>query len=52
MFWVEIVLAEGIRNRGAAGSSGQLPAGLADAAFYWALLATIGVLSWFVLYVL
>ncbi len=54
LYWVEIVVAEGIRNRARAadGSAGELPAGLGDAAFYWALLATIGVLSWFVLYLL
>ena len=52
MYWVEIVLAEGLRNRGGPGSTGHVPAGLADAAFYWALLASIGVLSWFILYLL
>lgn len=52
MYWVEIVLAEGLRSRAATGSTGQVPAGLADAAFYWALLAVIGVLSWFLLYIL
>ena len=35
MYWVEILFAEGLRNRGAeAGDS--CPAGLSDAAFYWA----------------
>jgi heme/copper-type cytochrome/quinol oxidase subunit 3 len=50
MYWVEILFAEGLRNRRAPG--GYVPAGLGDAAFYWTLLAVIGVLTWFVLYVL
>jgi heme/copper-type cytochrome/quinol oxidase subunit 3 len=50
MYWVEILLAEGIRNRGS--SDARVPPGLGDAAFYWGLLAGIGVLAWFILYVL
>ena len=50
MFWVEILFAEGLRNRGAAGVF--VPQGLGDAAFYWSLLAGIGVLSWAILYLL
>jgi heme/copper-type cytochrome/quinol oxidase subunit 3 len=50
MYWVEILLAEGVRNRRS--SAEHVPAGLGDAAFYWELLAAIGVLAWFILYVL
>ncbi len=50
MYWVEILLAEGIRHRGSSGA--HVPPGLGDAAFYWGLLAGIGVLAWFILYVL
>jgi heme/copper-type cytochrome/quinol oxidase subunit 3 len=50
MCWVEIVLAEGLRNRRS--SSAHVPAGFGDAAFYWGLLAAIGVLAWIVLYLL
>jgi heme/copper-type cytochrome/quinol oxidase subunit 3 len=50
MFWVEILFAEGLRNRGAA--SVFVPQGLGDAAFYWGLLAGIGVLTWAILYLL
>jgi heme/copper-type cytochrome/quinol oxidase subunit 3 len=50
MYWVEIILAEGLRNRRA--SDVYVPAGIGDAAFYWGLLAGIGVLAWFILYVL
>ena len=48
MCWVEILFAEGVRNRGA--EEATVPAGLADAAFYWGLLAGIGLLSWAILY--
>jgi heme/copper-type cytochrome/quinol oxidase subunit 3 len=50
MYWVEILLAEGLRNRGSPGV--HVPAGLGEAAFYWALLASIGVLAWAILYVI
>ncbi len=50
MYWVEIVLAEGLRNRRAGGA--RVPAGFDDAAFYWTLLAALGVLAWFILYLL
>jgi heme/copper-type cytochrome/quinol oxidase subunit 3 len=50
MYWVEILLAEGLRNRGASGV--YVPAGLGDAAFYWSVLAAIGVLTWAILYLL
>jgi heme/copper-type cytochrome/quinol oxidase subunit 3 len=50
MYWVEVLLAEGIRNRGS--SDAHVPAGIGDAAFFWGLLAAIGVLAWFILYVL
>ena len=48
MYWVEILFAEGVRNRGA--EEATVPPGLADAAFYWGLLAGIGVLTWAILY--
>ncbi len=48
MYWVEVLFAEGVRHRGAEGAT--TPAGLGDAAFYWGLLAGIGVLSWAILY--
>ncbi len=48
LYWVEILFAEGMRNRGA--EEATVPAGLGDAAFYWSLLAGIGVLSWAILY--
>ena len=50
MYWVEILLAVGIRNRGSSGT--HVPPGLGDAAFYWGVLAGIGVLAWFILYVI
>jgi heme/copper-type cytochrome/quinol oxidase subunit 3 len=50
MYWVEILLAEGLRNRGDSGA--HVPAGLGEAAFYWGLLAGIGVLAWAILYVI
>ncbi len=48
MYWVEIVLAEGIRNRSDPRPS--VPAGFADVAFYWGLVAVIGVIAWAILY--
>jgi heme/copper-type cytochrome/quinol oxidase subunit 3 len=50
MYWVEILLAEGLRNRGVSGV--YVPAGLGDAAFYWSVLAAIGVITWAILYLL
>ena len=48
MYWVEILFAEGLRKRHDPGT--HVSAGLDDAAFYWALLAGIGVLTWAILY--
>ena len=48
MYWVEILFAEGLRNRGT--EQAIVPAGLSDASFYWGLLAGIGLLSWAILY--
>jgi heme/copper-type cytochrome/quinol oxidase subunit 3 len=48
MYWVEILFAEGLRGR--SGSPAVLPIGVGDAAFYWGLLAGIGVLAWALLY--
>jgi hypothetical protein len=50
LVWVEILLAEGLRHRRAAAV--YVPAGLEDAAFYWELLAGIGVVTWAILYLL
>ena len=52
MCWVEILFAEGLRDRGAEAEEADVvvPAGLSDAAFYWGLLAGIGVLTWAILY--
>ena len=49
MYWVETILATGLRNRS---TEGYVPHGTAAAAFYWALLAAVGVVAWFILYVL
>jgi heme/copper-type cytochrome/quinol oxidase subunit 3 len=46
--WVEILLAEGLRHRH--DTPLYVPAGLSDAAFYWELLAGIGVVTWAILY--
>ena len=48
MYWVEVLFAEGLRNRNA--EEVLVPVGLSDAAFYWGLLAGIGVLTWAILY--
>lgn len=50
LYWVEILLADGLRHRHAAAV--YVPAGLGDAAFYWELLAGIGVVTWAILYLL
>jgi len=48
MYWVETMLATGLRNRG---TKGYVPVGIAAASFYWSLLAACGVVAWFILYV-
>jgi heme/copper-type cytochrome/quinol oxidase subunit 3 len=48
MYWVEILFAEGLRTRRV--PEAVLPIGVADAAFYWGLLAGIGLLAWVLLY--
>ena len=50
LYWVEIVFATGIRHRRARET--YVPHGLDAAAFYWALLAVIGVIAWVILYLL
>lgn len=50
MFWVETMFAEGLRKRNNAATF--VPVGIADAAFYWSVLAAIGVISWVILYLL
>jgi heme/copper-type cytochrome/quinol oxidase subunit 3 len=50
MYWVETMLATGLRRRRASGA--YAPAGMDAAAFYWSLLAALGVVAWFILYVL
>ena len=47
IYRVESVFAAGLRARG---KGDDLPEGFAPAAYYWALLAAIGVLAWIVLY--
>jgi hypothetical protein len=48
MYWVEILLAEGVRHRH--DSATFVPAGLEDAAVYWSLLVGIGLVTWAILY--
>ena len=50
MYWVETTLATGLRHR--RGRDGYVPPGIEPAAFYWSLLAAIGFVSWFILYIL
>lgn len=47
MYRVETVFAAGLRHRG---RPEAVPEGFAPSAYYWALLAAIGVLAWVVLY--
>jgi heme/copper-type cytochrome/quinol oxidase subunit 3 len=49
LYWVETSLATGLRNRSV---KGYVPHGMSAAAFYWSLLAGIGVIAWFILYIL
>ena len=48
LYRVETVFAAGIRNRSRPDTA--VPEGFVPGAIYWALLATIGVLAWIVLY--
>src|SRR5439155_10823340 len=50
MYWVEITFATGLRHR--ASEKAYVPHGLDAAAFYWTLLAVIGVIAWVILYLL
>jgi heme/copper-type cytochrome/quinol oxidase subunit 3 len=50
IYWVETLLAEGLRNRHGPGP--KVPPGLDELAFYWQLLAAIGVIAWLLLYVI
>jgi heme/copper-type cytochrome/quinol oxidase subunit 3 len=50
MYRVETVFAAGLRHHGRAGDA--VPEGFAAGAYYWALLAAIGVLAWIVLYLI
>lgn len=50
IYWVETLLAEGLRNRHA--PSPGAPPGFDELAFYWQLLAAIVVLAWVLLYLL
>jgi heme/copper-type cytochrome/quinol oxidase subunit 3 len=50
MYWVEITFATGLRHRGT--EKAYVPHGLDAAAFYWTLLAVIGVIAWVILYLL
>jgi heme/copper-type cytochrome/quinol oxidase subunit 3 len=46
IYWLETLFAEGLRNR----PGPKVPPGLDELAFYWQLLAAIGVLAWVTLY--
>jgi heme/copper-type cytochrome/quinol oxidase subunit 3 len=50
VYWLETLFAEGLRNR--QGPGPKVPPGLDEAAFYWQLLAAIGVLAWVILYLI
>jgi heme/copper-type cytochrome/quinol oxidase subunit 3 len=50
IYWLETLFAEGLRNRHGPGP--KVPPGLDEAAFYWQLLAAIGVLAWAILYLI
>jgi heme/copper-type cytochrome/quinol oxidase subunit 3 len=50
MYWAEITFATGLRQRRT--SEAYVPLGLDAAAFYWVLLAVIGVIAWGILYLL
>jgi len=50
IYWVETLLAEGLRNRHGPGP--KVPPGLDELAFYWQLLAAIGVIAWVILYLI
>jgi heme/copper-type cytochrome/quinol oxidase subunit 3 len=51
IYWVQTLFAEGLRTgRGPEPKGG--PPGLDELAFYWQLLAAIGVLTWVILYVI
>ena len=54
LYWLETLLATSFRHRGSrvAGSTTQVVPGADAFAFYWAVLAGIGVVTWFILYVL
>jgi heme/copper-type cytochrome/quinol oxidase subunit 3 len=49
MYWVETILATGLRHRA---TDGYVPHGMSAASFYWSLLAGVGVVAWFILYAL
>jgi heme/copper-type cytochrome/quinol oxidase subunit 3 len=49
MYWVEVVFATGLRNRG---ERAYVPHGIEAASFYWTLLAVLGVVAWVILYLL
>jgi heme/copper-type cytochrome/quinol oxidase subunit 3 len=50
MYWVEIMFAEGLRNRHRQGTN--FPPGIDQAAFYLRLVAAIGVIAWVILYLI
>jgi heme/copper-type cytochrome/quinol oxidase subunit 3 len=50
VYGLETLFAEGLRNR--QGPGPKVPPGLDEAAFYWQLLAAIGVLAWVILYLI
>jgi heme/copper-type cytochrome/quinol oxidase subunit 3 len=51
LYWLETLLATSFRHRGH-GAGTQVVPGADAFAFYWAVLSGIGVVTWFVLYIL
>ena len=54
LYWLETLLATSFRHRGGAGATRatQVTPGADAFAFYWAVLAGIGVVTWIILYIL
>ena len=50
IYWIETLLAEGLRSRN--DRDATVPPGLDEVAFYWRMLAAIGVLAWVILYLI
>ena len=52
MYWLETALATSFRHRGSTDAGLQLGAAANAAAFFWAVVAGIGVATWIVLFLL